>query len=373
MKTWIEVSRQALRSNYQTIKAAVSPAQVLAVVKSDAYGHGLEQVAEALKDLADGFAVDRAEEGIALRALGITQPIVILGYTEPSLLTHAIQARLELTIADIEQLEQLRFTTQKEQSPVTIHLEVETGLYRQGISENQLAQIAELLRRMPWVVVKGLYTHFANVEEDEEGFYPKEQLARFTRCESVLAQTGIRPILRHTACSAAALGMPASRFEAVRVGIALYGLWSSELTEKQAGSFGMSSNALQPVLCWKTVIAQTKLVAAGETIGYARSARVTRETKIAILPIGYYDGYSRSLSSQGAVVVHGVVCPIVGRICMNMCMADVTDVPGALPVGTEVVLIGEGMSAVDVYRRAETIHHELFARLSSTIPRRLVD
>ena len=373
MKTWIEVSGQALRSNYQTIKAAVSPAQVLAVVKSDAYGHGLEQVAEVLKDFTDGFAVDRAEEGMKLRALGITQSIVILGYTEPSLLKQAIQARLELTVADLEQLEQLHFTTQEERSPVSIHLEVETGLYRQGIPEDQLVRIAELLRRMPWVTVKGLYTHFANVEEDEDGTYPKEQLARFAQSQSALAEAGIHPTLRHTACSAAALGLPASRFEAVRVGIALYGLWSSELTEKQAGALGIASGALQPVLTWKTVITQTKLVAAGETIGYARSARVTRETRIAVLPIGYYDGYSRSLSSRGAVVIQDVLCPIIGRICMNMCMVDVTDVPGALPVGTEVVLIGQGMPAVEVCRRAETIHHELFARLSSTIPRRLVD
>lgn len=373
MKTWIEISRQALRANYLALKQIVEPAQVLAVVKSDAYGHGLSIVGEALKDSADGFAVDRVEEGIALREAGTEVPILILGYTEPASLHVAIEARLELTIASFEQLEQLHFTTQEKRSPVTIHLEVETGLYRQGIPEEELNSVAELLQKMPWVIVKGLYTHFANVEEDETMSYPQEQLRRFEQVEKKLRSAGIQPTIRHTACSAAALGLPFSRFEAVRTGIALYGVWSSDLTKRQAQGLGISLERLQPVLTWKTIVAQVKTVAAGETIGYARSVRVQSPTRIAILPIGYYDGYTRLLSSKGVVLIKGIRCPILGRICMNMCMVDVTDVPGAIPVGTEVTLIGRGIEVEEVYTHAGTIHHDILARLSSTIPRRLVD
>ncbi len=373
MKTWIEVSGQALRSNYQLLKQAVEPAHVLAVVKSNAYGHGLGLVAEALKDCADGFAVDRVEEGEALRAQGIHTPILVLGYTEPDLLQAAMKARLELTIASFEQLAQLHFTTQDQRPPVTIHLEVETGLYRQGIPLEELQPIAELLHRMSWVEVKGLFTHFANVEEDEAGEYPAEQLRRFGEAQRTLRVLKINPPLCHTACSAAALGFPSSRFEAVRAGIALYGLWSSELTKRQAQGFGLPHDALKPALTWKTVVAQSKFVRVGETVGYARSQTLTRDSRIAILPIGYYDGYPRSLSSQGMVVVKGVTCPIIGRICMNMCMVDVTDAPGEVTVGTEVTLIGSVIPAEKLYTLADTIHHDLFARLSSTIPRRLVD
>lgn len=373
MKTWIEISRQALLSNYASLKRAVHPAQVLAVVKSDAYGHGLTLVGDALKDVADGFAVDRVEEGIELRRIGIQSPILVLGYTDQELLASALEDRLELTISSFEQLQQLHFTTQEKRLSTTVHLEVETGLYRQGIPQGELSSVIELLKRMPWIEVKGLYTHFANVEEDETSAYPLEQLRRFADIESELRSAGIQPRVRHTACSAAALGLPASRFEAVRAGIALYGIWSSDLTQRQAGALGIPSDALTPVLSWKTVVAQTKMVPAGETIGYARSASTTKPMRLAILPIGYYDGYTRLLSSKGAVEIKGVVCPIVGRICMNMCMVDITDVPGDVPTGSSVTLVGPTQPVEAVYEAAGTIHHDILARLSSTIPRRLVD
>lgn len=373
MKTWIELSGQVLRANYRALAKIVAPAKVLAVVKSDAYGHGLSLVAEALKNVAEGFAVDRVEEGTALRDLDIQQPIVVLGYVPPAQLLLALDARLELTVASFEQLQQLHFTTQERQIPCIIHLEVETGLYRQGIPEEELAAVAQLLHESPWMRVKGLYTHFANVEEDEVKAYPRLQLERFKECERRLQEAGIKPVQRHTACSAAALGLPESRFDAVRAGIALYGVWSSELTKEQAKELGIVASELHPALVWKTLISQVKNVKGGETVGYARAHAVTQDARLAVLPIGYYDGYTRLLSEKGRVVIHGQPCPIVGRICMNMCMIDVTDVQEPLQAGTEVTLIGPGAPVEDVYMCAGTIHHDIFARLSPSIPRRLVD
>ncbi len=373
MKTWIEVSGEALRSNYRALAKIVSPANVLAVVKSDAYGHGLSLVAEALKGLAEGFAVDRVEEGVKLRTTGVSQPIVILGYVPQGEIGQALEANLELTVASFEQLKQLHFTTQEKRSSCTIHLEVETGLYRQGIPETELSLVIELLKKSPWITVKGLCTHFANVEEDELKEYPHQQLRRFEVYEKVLRDHGIQSLQRHTACSAAALGLPESRFEAVRAGISLYGIWSSELTKQQAQQLGIQLTQLRPALVWKTVVAQVKSVPANETIGYARAYHTERETRIAVLPIGYYDGYTRLLSGKGRVVIHGQPCPVLGRICMNMCMVDITDVAEVVSVGTEVTLIGPGADVEDMYTRAGTIHHDLLARLSPTIPRRLVD
>lgn len=373
MKTWLEISASALRHNYQRVAEFIAPAQVMAVVKSDAYGHGLTLVGEVLKETATSFAVDRVEEGVALRRLGIEVPILGLGYTEPALHEQAIEARLTLTVSDLKQLEQLHFTTQEQQVSTLIHLELETGLYRQGIPEQDIQAVIELLNAAPWISVQGMFTHFANVEEDEKYTYPTRQVEAFKKLSQQFADQGIEAPMRHMACSAAALGFKDSLFDAVRLGIGLYGIWSSELTKTQAKKAGLALTDLKPVLTWKTVIAQVKDVAAGETIGYDCTETVTRPTRLAVLPIGYYDGFPRNASSRGIVLVNGMRCKVLGRVCMNMCMIDVTDAPGDITTGTEVVIIGPGIELEEACERAQTIHHDYLARLSSTIPRQLVD
>ncbi len=375
MKTWIELSASALRENYQRIAEFVAPAQVMAVLKSDAYGHGLLQVGAILKDQVSSSAVDRVEEGIALRNVGVTGQILVLGYTENAeKITQAIEADLDLAISSFEQLEQLHFTTQDrgDAQPVYVHIEVETGLYRLGIPETDLVRVIELLKGQTRIQVRGLFTHFANVEEELDEGYPKEQHACFLRISEQFKAAGFSIPQRHMACSAAGLVFDASRFDCVRVGISLYGLWSSELVQEQVGTLPKALT-LQPALTWKTIVAQVKSVPAGATVGYARSERVDRPSRIAVLPIGYYDGYPRSLSSKGIVVIQGVRCRIIGKICMNMCMVDVTDVLEPITEGTEVTLIGPGIEAEELAALAGTIHYELVTRLASSIPRLVVD
>ena len=375
MKTWIELSASALRENYQRIAEFVAPAQVMAVLKSDAYGHGLSQVGVILKDQVSTFAVDRVEEGIALRNVGVTGQILVLGYTETTeKISQAMEANLDLAISSFEQLEQLHFTTQDKGTtqPVHIHLEVETGLYRLGIPETDLGRVIELLQGQTRIQVRGLFTHFANVEEELDEGYPKEQQACFLHISERFKAASFSIPQRHMACSAAGLVFDASRFDCVRVGISLYGLWSSELVQEQVGTLP-ETLTLQPALTWKTIVAQVKSVPAGATVGYARSERVDRPSRIAVLPIGYYDGYPRSLSSKGIVVIQGVRCRIIGKICMNMCMVDVTDVLEPITEGTEVTLIGPGIEAEELAALAGTIHYELVTRLASSIPRLVVD
>lgn len=375
MKTWIELSASALRENHQRIAEFVAPAGIMVVLKSDAYGHGLLQVGELLKETASSYAVDRVEEGITLRSMGVTTQILVLGYTENAeKITQAMIASLDLAISSFEQLEQLHFTTQDkgETGPIHIHLEVETGLYRLGIPETDVIRTIELLKSQTRIVVRGVFTHFANVEEELDEGFPKLQQAVFFRIIAQLEASGISVPQRHMACSAAGLVFSASRFDQVRVGISLYGLWSSELVRERVQTIPKAF-MLQPVLTWKTIIAQVKAVPAGATVGYARSERVDRPSQIAILPIGYYDGYPRSLSSRGIVVIRGVRCRVIGKICMNMCMVDVTDLPASLTSGTEVTLIGRGIEAEELASLAGTIHYELVTRLASTIPRLVVD
>jgi alanine racemase len=375
MKTWIELSASALRENYRRIAEFVAPAQVMAVLKSDAYGHGLSQVGAILKDQVSSYAVDRVEEGIALRNVGVTGQILVLGYTENTeKITQAIEANLDLAISSFEQLEQLHFTTQDkgDTQPVHIHLEVETGLYRLGIPETDLGRVIELLQGQTRIQVRGLFTHFANVEEELDEGFPKEQHACFSRISEQFKAAGFSIPQQHMACSAAGLVFDASRFDCVRLGISLYGLWSSELVRERVQATP-EFLGLRPVLTWKTIVAQVKSVPAGASIGYARSERTDRPTQIAILPIGYYDGYPRSLASKGVVVIQGVRCRVIGRICMNMCMVDVTHVPGPIAPGAEVTLIGPGIDAEELAALSGTIHYEFVTRLASTIPRLVVD
>ncbi len=375
MKTWIELSASALRENYRRIAEFVAPAQVMAVLKSDAYGHGLSQVGAILKDQVASYAVDRVEEGIALRNVGVTGQILVLGYTENAeKLTQAIEANLDLAISSFEQLEQLHFTTQDKggTEPVHVHLEVETGLYRLGIPETDLGRVIQLLQGQTRIQVRGLFTHFANVEEELDEGFPKEQRACFSRISEQFKAAGFSIPQQHMACSAAGLVFDASRFDCVRLGISLYGLWSSELVRERVQATP-EFLGLRPVLTWKTIVAQVKSVPAGASIGYARSERTDRPTQIAILPIGYYDGYPRSLASKGVVVIQGVRCRVIGRICMNMCMVDVTHVPGPIAPGAEVTLIGPGIDAEELAALSGTIHYEFVTRLASTIPRLVVD
>lgn len=383
-KSWIEISRSALRENFVALNKRSNPSEVMCVVKADAYGHGLAEVGTILKDLgATWLAVDSLEEGRLLRLCVDYGPkILVLGFLPHDGWKRALRNQLSVVIFNLEQLQALDSALQStgENRLAKLHLPIETGLCREGFCQTELIEILNEIKRLQVkypgrVEIEGVQMHFANVEDTSDRTYADLQLSRFGDALSCLRERGLVSVYKHAASSAASILYSNARFDLVRPGLALYGLWPSDKTrlalERAGDSFG-----LVPVLSWKALIAQVKAVAKDEPVGYGLSERVLRDSKIAIIPVGYFDGYDRGLSGRGQVLIRGRRCKVLGRICMNMFMVDVTDVQGA-SVEDEVVLIGsqgsDTLSVDELAALADTISYEFVSRLSDHLPRIVVD
>jgi alanine racemase len=256
-----------------------------------------------------------------------------------------------------------------------VHLKIETGTHRQGFAEADVPAVAERVRRSGRLVLEGLGTHFANIEDTTDHGYAERQLAAFDRVAAGLRRAGIDVPVRHAACSAAALLFTRTHLDLARIGVSLYGLWPSKETYVSCLERGKPTLHLRPALTWKTKIAQVKSVDEGSFVGYGCTYRVTRPSRIAVLPVGYHEGYDRGLSNVAHVLIRGRRAPLRGRVCMNMCMVDVTDVPG-VALEDEVVLLGrqgdERISAEQIAGWCSTISYEVVARIHPTLRRVVV-
>ncbi|MCU0664317.1 MAG: alanine racemase [Myxococcota bacterium] len=369
--SWAEIDGAALRSNVDQFRRIVGDRVLLAVVKANAYGHGSELVSrEALAAGADWLGVFAIREGLALRASGIEAPILVLGPPMGDV-SGALSAGLRLTVSSLNAAQEVAKVGLK---GARLHLKLETGTNRQGLLGHELGEAASILSSSG-AIVEGACTHFADIEDTTDHDFAQKQLARFEERLEELRSLGNSVPLPHAACSAATILFPSTHFAMVRVGISLYGLWPSRETFVSARTLGRAAISLRPALTWKTRIAQIKKLGVGEYVGYGRTYRATHQTRIAVLPIGYADGYDRGLSSGAHVLVRGVRAPVRGRICMNMTLVDVTDIPQAQD-GDEVVLLGdqgeEKITAEDLARLAGTINYEIVARISPDLPRVLV-
>lgn len=377
--TWIEIDRNAYRENLRFFRRLLGPDVELAVVvKANAYGHGLECIAAlAARGEADSFCVHSLEEALVLRAAGHRADILVLGHVPLARLEAALAADLRLALFARPTLERLDRLTRASGRRARVHLKLETGTHRHGIDAGELDALLAGLKQAPGVDLEGVYTHFANIEDTTNQAYAREQVRCFEALVARIASAGFTVTRRHAACSAAALVMPETRFEMVRLGIAQFGLWPSPetLLSHRAEAVGEVANALAAVLCWKTRVTQVKAVPAGAYVGYGCSYQTTRPSRLAVLPIGYSDGYDRRLSNQAHALVRGQRAPIRGRICMNLCLIDVTDISGVV-LGDEVVLLGrqgeEIVRAEQLAAWAGTIHYEVVARLRAGIPRFVV-
>ena len=375
-KTWIEVSASALTHNVRQFLKLAVPAEVMAVVKANAYGHGLEETLRILesRDLAGWYGVDNADEALAIRSFGIKKPVLVLGYTPLCRIKEAVRAGISLVAYNASTIKEAnRAATAKH--PAKIHLKIETGLNRQGVTIDGLSELLPLFKRGENTWLEGISTHYANIEDTRDPTEALRQLDQFERALFFLRTQGLDPLWKHTACSAAAILYPETHFNMIRLGIAMYGLWPSAETRVSANERGMDL-ILKPVLTWKTIVAQIKRVPRGQTVGYGLTERVTRETMVAVLPVGYYDGFDRAgMSGRGSALVRGVRCRILGRVAMNMCMIDVSDVK-KIKAEDEVVLIGrqgtEEITADELAQKAGTIHYEIVARLNPLIPRKII-
>ncbi|MFY9780481.1 MAG: alanine racemase [Candidatus Baltobacteraceae bacterium] len=367
------VDLDALRANAGRLASLVAPARYTAVLKANAYGHGLAAAGRALADQAAGFCVYGAGEALALREAGIEKPVLVLGPVEPDELPalHAAGAALALW-SEGAFLGQLCDVAARRGAPFAVHAKIDTGVTRLGLDAGRAAPaLARYLTRSE-LELRGVFTHLAAVEEFELGF-TQEQLARFEHALAPLdALLRERRVCRHAAASAAAMLFPALRLDAVRAGIATYGIWPSAQT-REAVAPGLR---LVPALSWHTKLVVVREVEAGRSVGYGCTFHTARPSRIGLLPIGYAEGIPRALSGSGMVLVRGRRAPLVGRVCMNMAFVDVTGVPEARP-GDRVTLLGrdgeERIDANELGAWAGTIGYEIVARLPESIPRRYLE
>jgi alanine racemase len=371
---WIELSAEAIWLNLKEFRRRLDPGAALgAVVKSNAYGHGMLEIAElATSAGADWLCVNNAQEGVRLREAGHRLPILVMGYTPYESLDAVVEHDLRPVVYSEETLRRLSEIAARQDRQIKVHVKIETGTHRQGVPEEEVPGIAGLIRDAPGLDLEGICTHFANIEDTTDHGFAETQIACFGRVREALASAGHEVPVVHAACSAAALLFTRTHLDLARIGISLYGLWPSKETYVSCLERGKPALDLAPVLTWKTRVAQIKQVPEGGYVGYGCRYRATRPSRIAVLPVGYYEGYDRGLSEMAHVLVRGKRAPVRGRICMNMCMVDITDIPGVTQED-EVVLLGtqgeETLTAEQLASWAGTISYEIVSRIHPTLPR----
>ena len=377
MINWVEVDAGALRRNVSEFRRRLGPEPKLgAVVKSNAYGHGMLEAAKIFREAgADWLCVNNVDEGVDLREAGASGPVLIMGYVPLDALGDVVAQDLEPVIYNQESVAALEQQARKQGKTARVHLKIETGTHRQGVLERNVPDFVRAIDATSSVRLAGVGTHFANIEDTTNHEFAESQIVAFNRIAEAIAQVHPQPLLRHTACSAAVLLFNRTHLDLARIGISLYGLWPSKETYVSCLERGKPSLDLTAALTWKTRIAQVKEVPEGGYVGYGLTWRATRPTTIAVLPVGYYEGFDRELSGIAHVLVRGKRAPVRGRVCMNMCMVDVTDIPGAA-LEDEVVLIGrqgdEKITAEQIAAWCGTISYEIVSRIHPSLPRVLV-
>ncbi|MGB9764534.1 MAG: alanine racemase [Candidatus Saccharicenans sp.] len=374
--SWVEISRDSFFHNVQEFKKRLGPTQLMAVVKANAYGHGLLEIARLAGEAGIGWlGVNSIEEGMTLREAGIGQRVVILGYVPLTKAKEVVRYDLRTIIYNPDNLKALAEAARQLKKKAFIHLKVETGTNRQGIPIKKLGNIYKLIKARPEVVLEGISSHFANIEDTTDDFYPRFQLQNFIEAINWFKNQGVEIPIKHIACTAASILFPETYFDLARVGLGLYGLWPSKETLVSCRRRGQEPLKLKPVLSWRARVAQIKPVPRGAYIGYGCTYRTTRPTKLAIVPVGYYDGYDRSLSNTAYVLIRGKRAPVRGRVCMNFIMVDISDIPG-VKLEDRVTLIGtdgqDRITADQLAALAGTISYEIISRINPLIPRMVI-
>lgn len=360
--TWAEIDLDAIAFNAAGLKArAGGKAELMVTVKANGYGHGAVPVARAaLEGGATRLAVHRALEGVQLRQAGITAPILVMGYTLPAASERVVRWSLTPTVNSEVQAEALSAAAVAAGKPLPIHVKVDTGMGRYGLLPDEVLDFVRFLSELPGLALEGLYTHHAVADLADKTF-TRHQFSIYSDVVKQLEAAGFDFALKHVSNSATTLDLPEVALDMLRCGIALYGLCPSDEVEPVI--------PLRPALTLKSRVARVRTLPTGASISYGRTYITERPTRVALVPVGYGDGYHRILSNRGAVLIHGQRAPIVGRVCMDQFVVDVSHIP-AVQLHDEVVLIGrqgEGhIPAEEVARWAETINYEV---TTSLLPR----
>lgn len=355
--TWAEVDLGAFDRNIDAIRRLLpAGARLVAVLKADGYGHGAVELARrCTPDRVAMLAVALLEEAVELRRAGIELPLLVFGPLRELQIVEAVDERIVIGVVGPEELEEICAVARERD--VTIHLKLDSGMGRMGITTAELPRAIELIRSAPRLRVEAVYTHFAAADEDDR--YTEQQIASYDRMVGILREDGIDPPVHHFANSPATVRGLVRPGDLARVGVALYGP-------------GPSIPQTEPVMRWRTEVARLKELPAGHPVGYGLTWRAPRPSRIATLPVGYADGYRRALSNRGEVLIRGRRAPIVGRVSMDLVTIDVTDVAGAAS-GDEVVLLGaqgdERITADEIAARIDTISYDVWTSISARVPR----
>ncbi|MBE6087229.1 MAG: alanine racemase [Clostridium beijerinckii] len=364
---YAEIDLDAIAYNMKNIKNLAKDKDVIAVVKADCYGHGALDVAPTLlENGASRLAVAVLTEGIELRNDNIKAPIMILGYTPSYLNEELIKYDLEQTVYDLDYAKELSKTALSLNKKAKIHIAIDTGMGRIGFlpTEKAIDDICKICS-LEGLEVIGIFTHFSTSDEKDKE-YTNEQFEKFTDLLKKLSNLNIEIPIKHVSNSGAIMDMPETYLDAVRAGIILYGYYPSNEVKKE-------NLSLKPALTLKATITRVQEMDAGMSISYGRTFKTKRRSLIATIPIGYADGYSRLLAKNAKVIINGQFAPIVGRICMDQCMIDITDINGDIKVGDEVIVLGEQdglrFNADDFAEIMGTINYEILCMLKYRIPR----
>lgn len=371
MLTWVEISQKAIEHNLMAFRRLVGRGTLLMpVIKSNAYGHGLLEVGAVLSKnkQVDRLCVVNLEEAIMLLSAKVKKTIIILGIYEhdEQKIKIAIKAGVVFPLYTLEQAKMLERVGESIRKKVFVHIKLDAGASRIGVLPHEAAAFIKQVSAFSHIVIEGLWSHFSSSESS--ALVTKEQLQILTDVNSELINLNINVPLKHMACSASTILYPKTICNAVRFGISVYGLHPDISTNKKI--------KLQPALSWKTTVIQVKILPKGAKISYGGTYKTKRKTKLAVLPVGYWDGYARSFSNHADVLIKGVRCPVRGRVCMNLTMVDITDVPGEVKTGDIATLLGkdrkENISAEELAIHANTINYEIVTRINPLLPRKLV-
>ncbi len=360
--TWAEVNLTRLENNLASIKRKVAPAKVMLVAKANAYGHGLVEVSKALAGKADYIGVAVLEEGILLRELGVKAPIIVLGGIWREQIFRYLEHKLTLTASSVERLLQIDDAAGQMGVQAKVHLKIDTGMERIGIHYYNAHLLQEAALKCAHVEVEGIFSHFASADSHDLT-YTRLQLERFNEVLRFYERHSLPMPMRHIANSAAVLQLPESYMDMVRPGIMLYGVYPSQETPHTV--------EVKPALAWKSRVVYFKVIKPGHAVSYGSTWRSDHNVRVVTVPVGYGDGYFRSMSNRAHVIIRGKKYPQVGNICMDQLMANIEW--DSAYNGDEVILLGESggakITAEDLAEWAGTIPYEILTNINTRVPR----
>jgi alanine racemase len=372
LRTWIEVDTKALAHNYRLFRKLLPPGcRLMAVAKSNAYGHGLYDNAPVMERLGvDWLGVDSIVEGVTLREIGVAKPILVLGYTLPARFKEAVNHHISLTVSSFESLRAL--LDFRKAGRVKLHVKIDTGLHRQGFFPAEVSRVIRMLGKNPrHLEIEGVYTHFAKAKDPQDRAYTLGQVDQFGTALAAFRKAGFAP-LGHACATAGMFDHFDAFFDMARIGIGLMGLWPS-LEMKAALE---KAYVLKPALSWRTIVSEIKKLPAGAGVSYELTETLRRDSKVGVCPIGYWHGFPRSLSRVGEVLVRGRRARVLGLVTMDMIVVDFTDIP-RVSVGDIVTLIGrdrkDEVTAYEMAQKAGVSYYELLTRLNPLIQKYYLD